>query len=322
MAVENVDQRVARAGHQIVLAQLDDRRQARRRFRVRRGHRRRLPRAACPWLRVTRAGGRAETRRAPDTLVSGAGRAPRTRRRHPPFPSAATRSIFAAWPNLPRNPPRSRRARPNVGAQPADRIPRRRRAAAAQGLFRSAAGRVHRRAAQGIGRGLGRADRARGREDGRSRPRRRGRQAAKPKKIPERSSAPTKTARGTSMGGAASARERAAAGLNPVAGLDIGLEDAERMTHLRRHRDRGGAVGADRERQPAAQERPAVDAAPAGAAGKIRRRHRHRHEVAISSRPATSRRRSRIWSKASTAPTARRCCSASPAPARPSPWPR
>src|SRR5918994_4460576 len=45
------------------------------------------------------------------------------------------------------------------------------------------------------------------------------------KKIPERSSAPTKTARGTSMGGAASPRERAAAGLNPVAGLDISLED-------------------------------------------------------------------------------------------------
>jgi excinuclease ABC subunit B len=50
------------------------------------------------------------------------------------------------------------------------------------------------------------------------------------KKIPERSSAPTKTARGTSMGGAASARERAAAGLNPVAGLDIALEDAEQLT--------------------------------------------------------------------------------------------
>jgi excinuclease ABC subunit B len=45
------------------------------------------------------------------------------------------------------------------------------------------------------------------------------------KKIPERSSAPTKTARGTSMGGAATAKERAAAGLNPVAGLDISLED-------------------------------------------------------------------------------------------------
>ncbi len=46
------------------------------------------------------------------------------------------------------------------------------------------------------------------------------------KKIPERSSSPTRTARGTSMGGAASAKERAAAGLNPVAGLDISLEDA------------------------------------------------------------------------------------------------
>ncbi|YBV96952.1 excinuclease ABC subunit UvrB [Phyllobacteriaceae bacterium JZ32] len=46
------------------------------------------------------------------------------------------------------------------------------------------------------------------------------------KKIPERSQAAGKTARGTSMGGAASAKERAAAGLNPVAGLDISLEDA------------------------------------------------------------------------------------------------
>ena len=53
---------------------------------------------------------------------------------------------------------------------------------------------------------------------------------SRPKKIPERSAAPTKTARGTSMGGAATARERAAAGLNPVAGLDIGLEDAEQMS--------------------------------------------------------------------------------------------
>jgi excinuclease ABC subunit B len=48
----------------------------------------------------------------------------------------------------------------------------------------------------------------------------------KPKKVPEKSAAPTRTARGTSMGGAASAKERAAAGLNPVAGLDISLEDA------------------------------------------------------------------------------------------------
>jgi len=49
------------------------------------------------------------------------------------------------------------------------------------------------------------------------------------KKIPERSEAPTRTARGTSMGGAASAKERSAAGLNPVAGLDISLEDAEAL---------------------------------------------------------------------------------------------
>ncbi|TIW61479.1 MAG: excinuclease ABC subunit UvrB, partial [Mesorhizobium sp.] len=49
------------------------------------------------------------------------------------------------------------------------------------------------------------------------------------KKIPERSAAPGRTARGTSMGGAATARERAAAGLNPVAGLDISLEEAETM---------------------------------------------------------------------------------------------
>ena len=52
----------------------------------------------------------------------------------------------------------------------------------------------------------------------------------KRKRIPERSAAPTKTARGTSMGGAASPKERAAAGLNPVAGLDISLEDATGLT--------------------------------------------------------------------------------------------
>ncbi len=46
------------------------------------------------------------------------------------------------------------------------------------------------------------------------------------KKVAPRSASPTRTARGTSMGGAASAKDRAAAGLNPVAGLDISLEDA------------------------------------------------------------------------------------------------
>ncbi|MFN3550151.1 MAG: excinuclease ABC subunit UvrB, partial [Mesorhizobium sp.] len=54
--------------------------------------------------------------------------------------------------------------------------------------------------------------------------------ARKPgKKIPERSTAPTRSARGTSMGGAATAKERAAAGLNPVAGMDVSLEDAESL---------------------------------------------------------------------------------------------
>jgi excinuclease ABC subunit B len=54
---------------------------------------------------------------------------------------------------------------------------------------------------------------------------------AKPKKkIPERSSAPTRTARGSSMGGAASPKERVAAGLNPVAGLDVALEDVDGLT--------------------------------------------------------------------------------------------
>jgi excinuclease ABC subunit B len=42
-------------------------------------------------------------------------------------------------------------------------------------------------------------------------------------------SAPFKTARGTSMGGPGTARERAGAGLMPVAGLDIGLEEAESL---------------------------------------------------------------------------------------------
>ncbi|MEP9396502.1 excinuclease ABC subunit UvrB [Mesorhizobium sp. KR2-14] len=49
------------------------------------------------------------------------------------------------------------------------------------------------------------------------------------KKVPERSAAPARTARGTSMGGAATAKERAAAGLNPVAGMDISLEEAETL---------------------------------------------------------------------------------------------
>ncbi|WP_370671662.1 hypothetical protein [Nitratireductor aquibiodomus] len=52
----------------------------------------------------------------------------------------------------------------------------------------------------------------------------------KPKKPAGRSASASKTARGTSMGGAASAKERAAAGLMPVAGLDVTLEEAEGLS--------------------------------------------------------------------------------------------
>ncbi|WP_311032283.1 excinuclease ABC subunit UvrB [Mesorhizobium koreense] len=51
------------------------------------------------------------------------------------------------------------------------------------------------------------------------------------KRIPERSAAPTRTGRGTSMGGAASAKERASVGLMPVAGLDVTLEEADALSN-------------------------------------------------------------------------------------------
>ena len=50
-----------------------------------------------------------------------------------------------------------------------------------------------------------------------------------PKQPPARSAKSGKTARGTSMGGAASPAERAATGLNPIPGLDVSLEEAEKL---------------------------------------------------------------------------------------------
>lgn len=48
---------------------------------------------------------------------------------------------------------------------------------------------------------------------------------------------PTKSARGTSMGKADTARERAAGGLNPVAGMDMSLEEAEELeAKLKQHK--------------------------------------------------------------------------------------
>lgn len=59
-------------------------------------------------------------------------------------------------------------------------------------------------------------------------------QAEKPEKKPAKLQKPSKqagrTSRGTSMGGVATAKQRAAAGLNPVAGLDVSLEDAAALT--------------------------------------------------------------------------------------------
>ncbi|WP_122520566.1 excinuclease ABC subunit UvrB [Pannonibacter phragmitetus] len=51
----------------------------------------------------------------------------------------------------------------------------------------------------------------------------------------------SRSSRGTSIGKAESARERAAGGLNPVAGLDISLEEAERLEqHLKENRKKKG----------------------------------------------------------------------------------
>lgn len=53
--------------------------------------------------------------------------------------------------------------------------------------------------------------------------------ARKPRSSQDRKSTAGRTARGTSIGGSTDPKTRAAAGLNPVAGLDISLEDAEAL---------------------------------------------------------------------------------------------
>ena len=149
------------------------------------------------------------------------------------------------------------------------------------------------------------------------------------------------------------ARERRASapppGSIPVPGIDMSLEDAEAfLATLKpepvaeaprrksdagssgglapipadaRHRDRAGAVGADRDR-PAGIPRQDLGAAPAAAAGEVRGRRAapHRLRVRAEGRPAA--RRSPSWWRASTRRSATRCCSASPARARPTRWPR
>ena len=65
--------------------------------------------------------------------------------------------------------------------------------------------------------------------------------ARKPAKPKAKSDTGSRSSRGTSIGKAESARERAAGGLNPVAGLDISLEEAEKLEqHLKENRKKKG----------------------------------------------------------------------------------
>ena len=102
-----------------------------------------------------------------------------------------------------------------------------------------------------------------------------------------------------------------------------GASGRRRRTRLpHRHHRQPGVARPAAARGAAGVRRAPVGAAPAAAAGEIRGRLPARSSSRISSRRATSRRRSPSWSRASRATTAPRCCSASPARARPSRWPR
>ncbi len=133
----------------------------------------------------------------------------------------------------------------------------------------------------------------------------------------------SKSARGTSMGGSTDPKTRAAAGLNPVAGLDISLEEAAAL-------QAGTAVTATVEALSALIE----SGNPLLKNGKIWTPHRparpEKSEGGIAIRMVTDYQPAGDQPTAIARPrrgpghpaTAARCCSASPAPARPSPWPR
>jgi excinuclease ABC subunit B len=131
-----------------------------------------------------------------------------------------------------------------------------------------------------------------------------------------------KTARGTSMGASTNPRDRAAAGLNAVAGLDMSMEEAE-------------ASGATSANTATVQALSALieSGNPLFKNGKTWTPHRparpEKSEGGVrsawspnTSPPATSRPPLPISWPAPTRTSATRCCSASPARARPSPWPR
>src|SRR5690606_1431033 len=182
-------------------------------------------------------------------------------------------------------------------------------------------------------------------------------EAAKPKpakKTKAKSDSKTtasKTARGSSIGASNDPRTRAAAGLNPVAGLDVSLEEAEAMSTSavtatvealsaliesanpllkdgklwKPHRPvrpekRDGGITSDMVTDyspPCAHPTPTVLPVlkRAKAASRLKWSPTIHH-------PVTSPPPSPIWLKASIPKSAARCCSASQARARPSPWPR
>ena len=98
---------------------------------------------------------------------------------------------------------------------------------------------------------------------------------------------------------------------------------ARQAARALRARARGAGRAADDRRPSARLGQPAdVHAAPAAAPGEERRRRRLQAGVGVRAegRPAHRHRRAGGGRRASTSAT--RCCSASPARARPSPWPR
>ena len=119
-------------------------------------------------------------------------------------------------------------------------------------------------------------------------------------------------------------RARGSARLRGRRGGRRGEHGQEQRRHLprrhRRGRDRKALEQLLREGRPEFSERPWTPHRPPRP--EKSEGGRRSSSSPISSRRATSRRRSTSWSRASSATTAPRCCSASPARARPSRWRR
>ena len=132
-------------------------------------------------------------------------------------------------------------------------------------------------------------------------------------------------------------------GLDPVLAKELGLEVDEDAAlpgsrvgaRNEKRKARSNSAAASPARPPATTRwrnccaRAARNSRAASPGRRIARSGRTSSKAASASRSraswsrrATSRPRSRNWSKAPTATTARRCCWASPVPAKPTPWRR